>query len=72
MIKKFAVLLVFTVVASQALAHLDGAGAGVGIFTPMRIAEGSAADSSDQRAAIREPLALRDPAAILKASGDAP
>ena len=43
-----------------------------GYWIGMRIAEAYVAHSPDQRAAIGELLALRDPAAILKASGYAP
>lgn len=43
-----------------------------GYWIGMRIAQAYVAQAPDQRAAIRELLALRDPAAILKASGYAP
>ena len=40
-----------------------------GYWVGMRIAEGYVAHAADKRAALRELLALKDPAAILKASG---
>jgi len=40
-----------------------------GYWVGMRIAQAYVARASDKRAALRELLALRDPAAILKASG---